>query len=63
MMKDDDIRSIIKQMALFHQSGAISGEAFAWIAESLIASSGVDDRDEQLSDLGEYLGGIFSIWR
>jgi hypothetical protein len=54
-MTDDELRANIKQIAGYYLDGEVSGRAFAWIVESLIATSGIDERDAQLAAIAEFL--------
>ena len=54
-MSDDELRIIVRKLAEIYLDGELTGRAFAWTVESLIATSGIEERDEQLGVLAELL--------
>ena len=54
-MTDDELRIVVKRIADYYLRGEVTGRAFAWIVESLIATSGIEERDEHLAAVAEFI--------
>jgi len=54
-MTDHEERAIVRKVAEYYLNGEVTGRAFAWLIEALIASSGVEERDEELATLVEFV--------
>ncbi|MBV8517153.1 MAG: hypothetical protein JO197_07075 [Acidobacteria bacterium] len=54
-MSDDDLRAVIKKLAEYYVQREVTGRAFAWTVESLIATSAIDERDERMATAAEFL--------
>ena len=51
----NDIRRIVIQLSRFVLAGEVSPRAYAWLAESVIASSDVYERDSVLAEFADLL--------
>jgi len=54
-MTDEDVLVIVRRLSEYFLNGEMTGRAFAWTVESLIATSGIEERDEQLAAVAEFV--------
>src|SRR5712691_6396095 len=50
-----EIRKIIKQLSEYFLAGDVSARAYAWLAESIVASSDAYESDSVLTDFADLL--------
>ena len=54
-MEFADLKAIVERLSRYYLAGEVSGRAYAWLAESLIASSGHMQTVPELEEFAEAL--------
>ncbi len=59
-MEVGNLKAIVERMSRFYLAGEMSGKAYARLAESVIASSGLMDSERELKDFADDLASYSS---
>ena len=59
-MTDEEVRAMVRKLAEYYLKGEVTGHACAWLVESLIAVSGIEERDEKMAELAEFVAAYSS---